>query len=262
MAGWDVSRHPEWDMMYAAGLTVREIADRCHQKRNTVHLHLQVRERHEPGTRARHETALAARDPDRPTTGWRRRLKEAHDFLSAHGMLPRNDADTQIERSLHTWIARQRRAYHRGELSPPKNSSLEASQVGPRPPDNSNSTSTGTRACHSSGSTSRLPGPCQDTVPTKPNTNTPWASGSTSNIKTGPGRNFTRGGSKPWTRPFRAGTARCEHGPRRIVVGRFTLKCIHVTEALVLPQTRCTHTRSRQKACSKSNFVEPGLWMW
>lgn len=40
MVGWDVSRHPEWDMMFTAGLTAREIADRCKQNIATVHLHL------------------------------------------------------------------------------------------------------------------------------------------------------------------------------------------------------------------------------
>lgn len=62
MAGWEVSRHPEWDMMYAAGLTVREIADRCHQNVATIHAHFQSRERYEPGTRAKHEAALEARE--------------------------------------------------------------------------------------------------------------------------------------------------------------------------------------------------------
>lgn len=119
MVGWEVSRHPEWDMMYAAGLTVREIADRCHHKRNTVHLHLQVREQYQPGLRAKHEAALAARDPDRPTTGWRRRLKEAQDFLAAHGRLPNHDGDP-VEKALHSWMSEQRRAYQRGNLPTPK----------------------------------------------------------------------------------------------------------------------------------------------
>ena len=119
MAGWEVSRHPEWEMMYAAGLTVREIADRCRQKRNTVHLHLQVREQYQPGLRATHEAAFAARGPDSPTTGWRRRLTEAQDFWGIHGRLPHHNGDT-VERSLHTWISEQRRAYHRANLSTPK----------------------------------------------------------------------------------------------------------------------------------------------
>ncbi|WP_343320519.1 helicase associated domain-containing protein (plasmid) [Arthrobacter sp. TMP15] len=114
-----MSRHPEWDMMYAAGLTVREISDRCQKKRNTVHLHLQTREKHQPGLRAQHETALDLRGSDRPTTGWRRKLKETQEFLTTHGRLPHYDGD-QTEKSLHTWVSEQRRAHHRGELSAPK----------------------------------------------------------------------------------------------------------------------------------------------
>jgi len=114
MADWGVSRHPEWDMMYAAGLTVREIATWCHQHDNTVRLHLQVREGYWPGFRAAHEEALAARGPDRPTTGWRRRHSEAAAFVAEHGRLP--DPGTCGERSLAAWITVQRLAYLRGEL--------------------------------------------------------------------------------------------------------------------------------------------------
>ncbi len=116
MAGWEVSRHPEWDMMYVAGLTVREISDRCHHQRNTVHRHLQVREHYQPGLRATHEAALATRNPARPSTGWRRRHQEAQDFLATHGRLPHRGGGT-VEQSLHTWLNLQQRAYHRGNLS-------------------------------------------------------------------------------------------------------------------------------------------------
>lgn len=57
--------------------TVREIADHCHLGVATVHAHFQVRKKYEPGTRERHEVALASRDPDRPTVRWRKRLSEA-----------------------------------------------------------------------------------------------------------------------------------------------------------------------------------------
>lgn len=115
MVGWDVSRHPEWDMMYAAGLTVREIADRCHQNCSTIHLHFRVREKYEPGFHARHEAALKARGPNRPTTLWRKRASEAIDFQTAHGRLPRGDGDA-AERSLHSWLEGQRRTFERGEM--------------------------------------------------------------------------------------------------------------------------------------------------
>ena len=130
MAGWDVSRHPEWDLMYEAGLTVREIADRCNQKHNTVHRHLQVREQYQPGLRASHDAAFAARDPGSPTTGWRRRLKEAQDFLAAHSRLPHHDGDP-AEKSLHTWISEQQRAQN--QKNSPQTTQRRKSTVA-RPP--------------------------------------------------------------------------------------------------------------------------------
>ncbi|GAA0207765.1 helicase associated domain-containing protein [Glutamicibacter creatinolyticus] len=119
MAGWQVSLHPEWDMMYAAGLTVREIADRCRQNVATVSLHLRVREKYSPGLRATHEAALAARGPDRPSTLWRQRLTEALAFQDTYHRLPRNDGE-EIERSLAQWVAAQRLSYMKGRMSVPK----------------------------------------------------------------------------------------------------------------------------------------------
>lgn len=69
--GWETSRHPEWEIMYGAGLTVREIAERVGHARSTVHRHLQVREFYIPGLRATHEEALAKRPP-----GWQQRAKQ------------------------------------------------------------------------------------------------------------------------------------------------------------------------------------------
>lgn len=134
MVGWNVSRHPEWDMMYAAGLTVREIADRCHRHVATIHLHLQVREKCAPGLRATHEAALAGRDPDRPTTAWRRRLNEALVFQAAHHRLPDSTA-SGAEGSLARWVAMQRTAYMTGHMSAAKLvllDELEGWQVHPR----------------------------------------------------------------------------------------------------------------------------------
>ncbi|WP_404289221.1 helicase associated domain-containing protein [Glutamicibacter arilaitensis] len=103
-------------MMYSAGLTVREIIDRCHENVATIHAHLRVREKYSPGLRAKHEAALEARDPNRPTIKWRKRLKEALAFQAAQDRAPRSDGDA-TEQSLHQWIADQRRAYMKGQLS-------------------------------------------------------------------------------------------------------------------------------------------------
>lgn len=115
MVGWDVSRHPEWDMMFTAGLTAREIADRCKQNIATVHLHLKNREKYDPDFFAKHTAALEARGPYRITTKWRRRVKEAQDFYAMHGRLPRSTSKP-AERSLAEWVAEQRRLFERNEL--------------------------------------------------------------------------------------------------------------------------------------------------
>lgn len=119
MAGWQVSRHPEWDMMYAAGLTVREISDLCHWQCTTIHAHFKSRERYVPGTRAKHETALAARGADRPTISWRKLLAEVLEFQKALGRLPHHNGD-DTERRLHRWVLDQGRAYRAGEMSASK----------------------------------------------------------------------------------------------------------------------------------------------
>lgn len=115
MVGWDVSRHPEWDMMFTAGLTAREIADRCKQNIATVHLHLKNREKYDPDFFAKHTAALEARGPHRITTQWRRRVKEVQDFYAACGRLPSHGGES-AERSLAEWIAEQRRLFERNEL--------------------------------------------------------------------------------------------------------------------------------------------------
>lgn len=115
MVGWDVSRHPEWDMMYAAGLTVREISTWCHQVYSTVHLHLQVREKYSPGLRARHEAAFAERGSNIPSTKWRNKLAAAVDFYQRKGRLPATSTDP-AEQSLHHWICLQRRSFEGGDM--------------------------------------------------------------------------------------------------------------------------------------------------
>lgn len=119
MTSWEVSRHPEWDMMYAAGLTVREIADRCHGKVATIRLHLRVRQKYAPELHTIHAIALASRGPDRPSTQWRQRLSEALIFQETHHRLPRYSPEG-VERSLARWVATQRNLYLKGRLSATK----------------------------------------------------------------------------------------------------------------------------------------------
>lgn len=124
MVGWNVSRHPEWDMMFIAGLTAREIADRCKQNIATVHLHLKNREKYDREFYNKHVEALEARGPNRVSTQWRRRMREAQDFYLTHGRLPLRDGESS-EHSLAVWIAEQRRLSERNEMPRAKLSLLE-----------------------------------------------------------------------------------------------------------------------------------------
>ncbi|MGP7815469.1 MULTISPECIES: helicase associated domain-containing protein [Glutamicibacter] len=115
MVSWNVSRHPEWDQLYLAGSTAREIAEACHRNVATVHYHLQRREHYEPGFRSKHAAALAARRENDPPASWRRRAKEVAAFQAEHGRLPRTTG-TRLELSLHHWLAEQRKLFEAGEL--------------------------------------------------------------------------------------------------------------------------------------------------
>lgn len=97
-------------MMYAAGLTEREIADRRHQNVATIHALFQTRERYEPGIHAKHEAALAAWGAKGPTSQWRKKLAEVLEFQKTHCRLPHHEGD-EAERRLHRWVLEQRRAY-------------------------------------------------------------------------------------------------------------------------------------------------------
>lgn len=119
MASWSESRHPEWDLMYTAGLTAREIADLCHRNIATVHLHLKNRQKYQESFEATHQAALASRHPDRPSTRWRSQFQTLRDFVEKTGRLPRS-SETQSEITLHNWRLRQLRSYESGEMSPSK----------------------------------------------------------------------------------------------------------------------------------------------
>lgn len=124
MIGWDISRHLESDMMCAAGLTVREIADLCRANVATVHMHLKVREEYAPGLQAIHNAALKDRVLDRPTTRLRKNLEDVISFHSTYGRLPRSNGETN-ERKLFNWVSDQRRKFEQGQMSAAKVSLLQ-----------------------------------------------------------------------------------------------------------------------------------------
>lgn len=115
MSRWETSLHPSWDRMYAAGMTVQEIADFTGRARSTVHRHLQVRETYSTDLRVVHEAALAARDPGWPNTNWRHNYKSVQDFHAQHGRLPQTGGRSS-DAKLAQWIGRQRSLHRVGKL--------------------------------------------------------------------------------------------------------------------------------------------------
>lgn len=110
--------------MYAAGLTVREIAEHCHAPRSTVQRHLQVREGMEPGTRATHEEAYALRPQNGTDELWLKHLQATREFIEATGRQPQTQSH-RLEQTLHRWLTQQRKARREGALTPSQVQALD-----------------------------------------------------------------------------------------------------------------------------------------
>lgn len=101
--------------MFAAGITVLEIAQHCKVKAPTVRWHLHAREKYQPGLRAQHHQALAARPKPLTHGSWLQRFEQLAKHLSETGQFPRRDESGA--RNLADWITTQRRQEYSGQLS-------------------------------------------------------------------------------------------------------------------------------------------------
>lgn len=124
MPGWESSRHPEWDLMYAAGLTVAEIAEHCHAPLSTVQRHLQTWEEREPGQRAIHDEALAMRQPRKAAKRWLQQVQAVQDFIASTGRQPQPQSRGH-EQTLYRWLTQQRKAHREGTLTPSQVQALD-----------------------------------------------------------------------------------------------------------------------------------------
>lgn len=124
MVRWEVSRHPEWDMMYAAGLSAGEISRAVRAPRSTMQQHMVMREIYEPGTRGRHLAAVAARARPLASLHWLGRLEEAREFVAEHGRFP--TATDTAARPLAAWLQAQRKARTAGGLTAEKLGALDS----------------------------------------------------------------------------------------------------------------------------------------
>lgn len=110
------SQHPEWDLMYRKGLTVKRIADLCHALPQTVGRHIRAQRALCSGMEAEH---LANRPPDTPRSvgeGWQANIDALSAFRDAHVRYPTRGDPDPANRKLAHWLARQRVAERSGRL--------------------------------------------------------------------------------------------------------------------------------------------------
>lgn len=108
--------------MFAAGITVLEIAQHCKVKAPTVRWHLHAREKYQPGLRAQHLQALAARPKPLTHGSWLQRFEQLAKHLSETGQFPLRDESDG--RNLADWLTAQRKHERAGKLSPPQINAL------------------------------------------------------------------------------------------------------------------------------------------
>ncbi|MCQ9162976.1 helicase associated domain-containing protein [Arthrobacter sp. STN4] len=102
----DFSAHPEWDQMYAAGLTATRIAELVEAPVSTVKRHLERRRAVDSALAADHAAA-----PKTPSDQWRRRLVELRDFVAKYGRCPAKSGKEDGETRLYAWLSHQRHAF-------------------------------------------------------------------------------------------------------------------------------------------------------
>ncbi|WP_190264505.1 Helicase associated domain protein [Glutamicibacter nicotianae] len=210
MTSWSISRHPEWDQLLLAGITVREIAELCHRGPATIHYHLRRREHYEPGFRAKHEAAVATRNNNRPSSTWRRQATELAAFHAEHERLPRSTGD-RGERSLHHWVAVQRKEFQSGQLPAAKILLLQDVPDWHIDLGNANSTNGGASVSRRSANSLQKAASSRDTGPTHLKRNIPWVSGCITSISAVPKGNLQHGDAMRWITSLPDGEVTPDH---------------------------------------------------
>lgn len=110
------SQHPEWDLMYRKGLTVKRIAAPCGAVPQTVSRHVRVQRAKYPDMIAEH---MANRPEDTlrpPGPSWHANIDAVAAFRRAHGRYPTSSDPDPTNRGLAQWLSLQRRADRAGTL--------------------------------------------------------------------------------------------------------------------------------------------------
>lgn len=126
MTGISGSLHPEWDLMYRQGLTVRQVADLCGAVRGTVDRHIRLQKQRDPSLHADHEKNLPPVPPRSVTPVWAGNLEAVKQFRDEHGRYPTSKNPDHEARRLARWLTDQRARLKAGRLSAEKQERLAA----------------------------------------------------------------------------------------------------------------------------------------
>ncbi|MEH0110076.1 helicase associated domain-containing protein [Tersicoccus sp. MR15.9] len=117
----------EWALMWMRGLEPREIARHCGVDSWRVNQAIAVRVRRDPTMPARrlkrHLHPLPATLTQRQDFG--QKMADYRDWLQRNGREPRENSGSRYERELYGWLARQRAAERRGNLSADRAAALD-----------------------------------------------------------------------------------------------------------------------------------------
>lgn len=113
----DGGLHPEWDLMYSQGLTVRRIAELCGAVKGTVDRHIRIQKQLDPNLQANHEKNVPP-VTSRPLTAlWLANLESMKHFREQHGRYPTSKNPDHEARRLARWLTDQRARLKAGTLS-------------------------------------------------------------------------------------------------------------------------------------------------
>lgn len=114
----------EWIIMYRQGLPVARIAELCGVKIQAVKRAIDRALRLEPELEQEHQARTQT--PTSPiSAAWRARSEELAQFISSHGRPPFGSGHGPLESSLGRWLAKQRAAALKGELTEEKRRALD-----------------------------------------------------------------------------------------------------------------------------------------
>ncbi|WP_461163598.1 helicase associated domain-containing protein [Arthrobacter sp. R4-81] len=120
MTGVSGSLHPEWDLMYRQGLTVKQIAELCGVVRGTVDRHIHIQKQRDPSLRTAHDRNLPASKTHPIGKVWQANLEGVKEFRDKHGRYPTSKNPDHVARRLARWLTDQRARLKAGTLSQAK----------------------------------------------------------------------------------------------------------------------------------------------